>query len=379
MLSIQHSNTSALAAVAPIFNQTPGSVEMAVMCYKDNQTQRSVMAGAKDPTAAGLSMTLGVLSNILALFILAKAYARLRRRSKATFLLFASSLVATDFAGHIIPGALVLRLYSNSVSQNTPTNTDPTCLFLGGSMVFFGLCPLFLGCAMAAERCLGVTRPLLHARLVSKTRTKIAVALIWLAALLVALLPIVGLGEYTYQFPRTWCFIRVLGKTKDTDVAFVLLFSGLGLASLAISLICNTISGMTLVLARLRKRKCHRRSAKSHDIEMVAQLVGIMVTSCICWSPLLIFGLMSVTHSYSSFHSSSEEDEKHYRFLMMMGVRLASCNQILDPWVYILLRRAVLRKIYRLTTGRTGMRGSTFRRWEISSFQSSEKNTVKRI
>ena len=84
---------------------------------------------------------------------------------------------------------------------------------------------------------------------------------------------------------------------------------------------------------------------------------------------------MSVRHSYSG----SETDDKPYKKLMVMGVRLASCNQILDPWVYILLRRAVLRKIYRLTTGRMDTRGSTFRRWEISSFQSSEKNAVKRI
>ncbi|KAL7850654.1 hypothetical protein SRHO_G00200030 [Serrasalmus rhombeus] len=376
MLSIQHCNTSAPAAVAPISNQTPGTVEMAAMGNKDNQTVSSVMANLNSnaPTSAGLSMTLGVLSNIIALFILAKAYTRLRRRSKATFLLFASSLVATDFAGHIIPGALVLHLYSNSANQNS--RPDAICLFLGGSMVFFGLCPLFLGCAMAAERCLGVTRPLVHAQLVSTTRTKVAVALIWLLALLVALLPVIGLGEYTYQYPWTWCFIRVLGNTKGTDVAFVLLFSGLGLASLAVSLVCNTISGMTLVLARLRRRKCPRRIAKSHDIEMVAQLVGIMVTSCICWSPLLIFGLMSVRHSYSSH---SETNDEPYRTLMVMGVRLASCNQILDPWVYILLRRAVLRKIYRLTTGRMDTRGSTFRRWEISSFQGSEKNAVKRI
>uniref|UniRef100_A0A3B1JLZ5 Thromboxane A2 receptor n=1 Tax=Astyanax mexicanus TaxID=7994 RepID=A0A3B1JLZ5_ASTMX len=310
-----------------------------------DSTKSEDATSAMNPTAAGLSMTLGVLSNIIALFILSKAYARLRRRSKATFLLFASSLVATDFAGHIIPGALVLHLYSNGVSQERK-DSDACCLLLGGSMVFFGLCPLFLGCAMAAERCLGVTRPLLHARLVSTTRTKMAVVTIWLVALVVALLPISNLGEYTYQYPGTWCFIRVLRSSKATDVVFVLLFSVLGLTSLAMSLVCNTISGITIVW---------RRSVVLH--------------------PLTIFGLMSVRHSYSS--SVPEQDP--YRFLMVMGVRLASYNQILDPWVYILLRRAVLRKIYRLTTGRTHIRGSTFRRWEISSFQNSEKNTVKRI
>uniref|UniRef100_A0AAY5EP81 Thromboxane A2 receptor n=1 Tax=Electrophorus electricus TaxID=8005 RepID=A0AAY5EP81_ELEEL len=331
---------SITSAIALLSNQTQGVLGVAAMGHTDNLTLRSMSLIAPSKT----------------LFILAKAYNRLRRRSKATFLLFASSLVTTDFLGHVIPGAMVLHLYQNS-------------------MVFFGLCPLFLGCAMAAERCLGVTRPLFHARLVSTARTKIAVVLIWMAALVVALLPIAKLGEYTYQYPSTWCFIKVLGNTSGSDVAFMLLFSSLGLASLTVSLVCNTVSGISLVLARLRKRKCHHRAAKSHDIEMVVQLVGITVTSCICWSPLLIFGMMSVTHSFS--HST--ENSKHYEALMKVGVHLATCNQILDPWVYILLRRAVLRKIYRLTTGRMDMRGSTFRRWEISSFLSSEKTAVNRI
>uniref|UniRef100_A0A668AS78 Thromboxane A2 receptor n=1 Tax=Myripristis murdjan TaxID=586833 RepID=A0A668AS78_9TELE len=333
-----------------------------------------------NPTAAGLSMTLGILSNVVALIILAKAYNRFRRRSKATFLLFASSLVATDLAGHVIPGALVLRLYSAGTG---PTVADPDsdsldypdvpCLFLGGSMVFFGLCPLFLGCGMAAERCLGVTKPLLHAQLVTTARTKMALALIWLVALCVAVLPFFSLGAYTYQYPWTWCFIRVLGHTKGTDLAFVILFSGLGLTCLAVAFVCNTISGITLVRARLRKRSCsHRRLAKSHDIEMVVQLVGIMVSSCICWSPLLV-----MIRSYSG---SLDNDKDTYRMLMVTGVRLASWNQILDPWVYILLRRAILKKIYRITKKRASFKGSTFRsiRWDMSSFQSSEKNTEEK-
>lgn len=246
------------------------------------------------PTSSGaivviLSMTLGIISNIVALFILVNAYSRQRRRTKATFLLFATSLVVTDFIGHVIPGALVLRLYlSEGVCPEDFNTSDSMCQFLGGSMVFFGLCPLFMGCAMAAERCLGVTKPLLHSSLVTKTRTKICLSVIWLAALCVAVLPCFRLGSYTYQDPGTWCFINVLSNTKVVDVAFVVLFSGLGLASLAVALVCNTISGLTLVLARLRRRPFSHHSAKSHDIEMVVQLVGIMVTSCICWSPLLV-------------------------------------------------------------------------------------------
>lgn len=291
MLAMQHLNSSGIIAHFPPYNHTTMAQVPGVEAVARNDTRPPT-----SPTAAGLTMTLGIVFNVVALCILAKAYNRFRRRSKATFLLFASSLVATDLVGHVIPGALVLNRYTSGTGstagsssvQGDPLNPDASCLFLGGCMVFFGLCPLFLGCAMAAERCLGVTKPLLHARLVTTARTKMALALIWLLALCVALLPFFNLGAYTYQYPWTWCFIRVEG-TGATDLVFVMLFSGLALGSLALAFVCNTMSGITLVRARLKNRSCtQRRSARSHDTEMVVQLVGIMVTSCICWSPLLV-------------------------------------------------------------------------------------------
>ncbi|KAE8283680.1 Prostaglandin E2 receptor EP1 subtype [Larimichthys crocea] len=383
MLAMQHYNSSGIIAPFALTNHTTMVQVSVIEAVTHNVTRPS-----KSPIAAGLTMTLGIIFNVVALLILAKAYNRFRRRSKATFLLFASSLVATDLAGHVIPGSLVLRRYTAGTGspidptanlRGDPANPDASCLFLGGCMVFFGLCPLFLGCAMAAERCLGITKPLLHAQLVTTARTKTALTLIWLLALCVAFLPFFSLGAYTYQHPGTWCFIRVMEDTKATDLAFVMLFSGLALSSLAVAFVCNTISGITLVRARLKKRSCSQRlSARSHDTEMVVQLVGIMVTSCICWSPLLVFGLMSATRSYSGTLSS---DKDTYRGLMVTGVRMATCNQILDPWVYILLRRAILRKIYRITKRKASLKGSMFRsaRWDLSSFENSEKKNVTKI
>lgn len=291
MLALNHYNSSASPLLPRFSNDSAGKVEARVAVEGLSQQGNLTLV---EPTTSGiivvvLSMTLGIISNIVALFILANAYSLQRRRTKATFLLFATSLVVTDFIGHVIPGALVLRLYlSGGVRPEDFNSSDRMCQFLGGSMVFFGLCPLFMGCAMAAERCLGVTKPLLHSSLVTKTRTKICLSVIWLAALCVAMLPCFQLGSYAYQDPGTWCFIKVLSDTEAVDVAFVVLFSGLGLTSLAVALVCNTISGLTLVLARLRRQPGSHHSAKSHDIEMVVQLVGIMVTSCICWSPLLV-------------------------------------------------------------------------------------------
>lgn len=88
-------------------------------------------------------------------------------------------------------------------------------------------------------------------------------------------------------------------------------------------------------------------------------------------SCLQIFALISVTHSYAG---SVGGYLSNYQTLMVMGVRLATWNQILDPWVYILLRRTVLRKIYLIVKCQAGFRGKKLARWDPNSYPSSEKN-----
>ncbi|KAM7140897.1 prostaglandin E2 receptor EP1 subtype isoform 2-T2 [Molossus nigricans] len=368
--------------------------------------------GGASPALPIFSMTLGAVSNVLALALLAQASGRLRRRrSAATFLLFVASLLATDLAGHVIPGALVLHLYSVGRSP-----AGGACHFLGGCMVFFGLCPLLLGCGMAVERCIGVTRPLLHTAHVSLARARLALALLAAVALAVALLPLVRVGHYELQYPGTWCFIG-LGLAGGWYQALLPgLFAGLGLAALLAALVCNTLSGLALLRARWRRRsrlpppasgpdsrrrwgarglrsasassissasaapssvvgRGSARRARAHDVEMVGQLVGIMVVSCICWSPLLVLVMLAV----GGWGSSSLQRP------LFLAVRLASWNQILDPWVYILLRQAVLRQLLRLLPPRARTKGSpmglslTRSAWEASSLRSSRQSGLSRF
>ncbi|TEA33187.1 hypothetical protein DBR06_SOUSAS8010036 [Sousa chinensis] len=369
----------------------------------------SDLAGAS-PALPIFSMTLGAVSNVLALALLAQVAGRLRRRrSAATFLLFVASLLATDLVGHVIPGALVLHLYAAGRSP-----AGGACHFLGGCMVFFGLCPLLLGCGMAVERCVGVTRPLLHAAGVSVARARLALAALAAVALAVALLPLARVGRYELQYPGTWCFIGLgpAGGWRQSLLAG--LFAGLGLASLLAALVCNTLSGLALLRARwCRRSRRHfpaggsdsrrhwggrgprpasassassassvasasaapggslgrgsARRARAHDVEMVGQLVGIMVVSCICWSPLLVLVVLAI----AGWGSSSLQQP------LFLAVRLASWNQILDPWVYILLRRAVLRQLLCLLPSRAGAKGSPRElglmrsAWEANSLRSS--------
>ncbi|XP_074166262.1 LOW QUALITY PROTEIN: prostaglandin E2 receptor EP1 subtype [Sminthopsis crassicaudata] len=355
------------------------------------ETNSSETRPAPSPAMPIFSMTLGAISNVLALAILARAFIRFRRRrSRAPFLLFATGLVATDFAGHVIPGALVLRLYATGLAP-----AGPACQFMGACMVFFGLCPLLLGCGMAVERCVGVTRPLLHASLVSAARARLALGVLWGIALGIALLPLLHVGRYELQYPGTWCFIGLAQPRGWGEAILAMLFSGLGLASLLAALVCNMFSGLSLVRARWRRRQGSSRRvarsgvggslsssasssssysspaprrARAHDVEMVGQLVGIMVVSCICWSPLLVLVVLAM----GGWSSGSLQR------LLFLAVRLASWNQILDPWVYILLRQAVLRQLLRLLPPWHEAKGLPRGAWDGSSLRTSQHSAIGR-
>ncbi|CAL8273717.1 unnamed protein product [Lota lota] len=313
-----------------------------------------------------LTMTLGALSNITALGILAKSQVRFRRQTKAPFLLLAGALLLADLGGHMIPGAFSMYLHMAPNQNLDPrelakdsAGTKAFCRVFGASMVFFGLCPLLLGCAMAAERYVGISQPLLHAAVVTVARVRLAVMLLSSLALLLAVLPLLDIGSYTTQFPGTWCFLPIHGTRSTADTCLALAFSGLGLAAVGLSLLCNILSGLVLLQARVnyksvKAKKCEPRSKRrtsssstwvtsccSLDVEMMAQLAAITVVSLVCWTPFLV----SVASSILSYLKMKILLMEVTEGKSLLGLRMASWNQILDPWIYILLRKAVLRRV----------------------------------
>ncbi|XP_030636225.1 prostaglandin E2 receptor EP1 subtype-like [Chanos chanos] len=322
-----------------------------------------------------VTMATGALSNVLALAVLARGpFGRKRHRSKAPYLQLASALLFTDLGGHLVPGSLALHLHlSRREAAGNPgaVQSAPLCQLFGACMVYFGLSPLLLGGAMAVERYLGITRPLLHAATVTVGRARAAVATVCSLALLLALLPFAdgaGRVKYSLQFPGTWCFFPVQPPTSSASKGLALAFCSLGLAVLLLSLLCNILSGLALLKSPLgsgergwtgRSRPGKRSYASSSssswslstlsagptsralEVEMMIQLVAITLVSCVCWTPFLIVILLSVVwFSSDSAHPGASSDR-----LVLLGLRMASWNQVLDPWIYILLRRSTIRHL----------------------------------
>lgn len=298
------------------------------------------------PWFAASFCLVGLASNLLALSVLARARQG-SSHSRSSFLTFLCGLVLTDFMGLLITGAIVVSQHAVLFDWRAVDPSCRLCRFFGVVMVFFGLCPLLLGAAMAAERYLGITRPFSRPASTSQRRAWATVGLVWATALALGLLPLLGVGRYTMQYPGSWCFLT-LGP-EPGDVAFGLLFSLLGSFSVGLSFLLNTISVATLChvyhgqeAAQQRPRDC--------EVEMMAQLMGIMVVASVCWMPLLVFIAQTVLRSPPAMSPSGQLSRATEQELLIY-LRVATWNQILDPWVYILFRRAVIRRLHpRLST-----------------------------
>lgn len=231
------------------------------------------------PWFAASFCVLGLGSNLLALSVLAGAPA-----PRSSFLTLLCGLVLTDFLGLLVTGAIVVSQHAALFAWQAADPGCRLCHFMGVAMVFFGLCPLLLGAAMASERFVGITRPFWRPSATWR-RAWATVALVWALALALGLLPLLGLGRYTVQYPGSWCFLT-LGPLRG-DVAFGLLFALLGSVSVGLSFVLNTVSVATLCRV-YHGREAARQRPRDCEVEMMVQLVGIMVVATVCWMPLLV-------------------------------------------------------------------------------------------
>ncbi|NXP17150.1 PE2R3 protein, partial [Scytalopus superciliaris] len=292
-------------------------------------------------------MLAGMAGNALAMLLVSRSYRARGSRRRRSFLLCIGSLALTDMLGQLLTSPIVISVYLAGRAWEAVDPSGRLCAFFGGSMTAFGLCPLLIASAMAAERALAIRCPHWYASHMSPRVTRGALLAIAAAALATALLPLAGLGRYALQWPGTWCFI----STGAGSAAFAAAFAVLGLLSLAVTGACN-LATMGALLSRCRAGHTAPRAAKRWGriaTETLVQLLGIMCVLSACWAPLLITMLkMTWGRTFEQCRvvpTQAPGSDLHAECkFFLTAVRLASLNQILDPWVYLLLRKILLQK-----------------------------------
>uniref|UniRef100_A0A3Q1I4Q0 Prostaglandin E2 receptor EP3 subtype n=1 Tax=Anabas testudineus TaxID=64144 RepID=A0A3Q1I4Q0_ANATE len=286
-------------------------------------------------------MITGMVGNSLALILVYISYKKKENKRKKSFLLCIGSLAFIDLFGQLLTSPIVISVYRAGLKWERIDSSGKLCSFFGVCMTTFGLCALFLASAMAIERALAITNPHWYSNHMKTRVAKQTLAIILCLVLFFALLPIAGVGKYTRQWPGTWCFISIGDREVPGNLFFAITFAVLGISSLLVTLSCNVVTIRGLII-RCKTKSGTSQSSKHWErltTETVIQLLGIMCVLLICWSPLLV---CFISNSASG-HTSSQDVPLDCNFFLT-AIRLASLNQILDPWVYLLFREILLRK-----------------------------------
>ncbi|XP_055979266.1 prostaglandin E2 receptor EP3 subtype [Sorex fumeus] len=299
----------------------------------------------------------GFVGNALAMLLVSRSYRRRESKRKKSFLLCIGWLALTDLVGQLLTSPVVIVVYLSKQGWEQLDPSGRLCTFFGLTMTVFGLSSLFIASAMAVERALAIRAPHWYASHMKTRATRAVLLAVWLAVLAFALLPVLGVGQYTIQWPGTWCFISTGGGGGGAgngtssahnwgNLFFASTFAFLGLSALAVTFACNLATIKALVSRCRAKATASQSSAQWGRIttETAIQLMGIMCVLSICWSPLLIMMLKMIFNQTSVEHCKMQTEKQKECNFFLIAVRLASLNQILDPWVYLLLRKILLRK-----------------------------------
>lgn len=242
-------------------------------------------------------MATGFVGNALAMLLVSRSYRRRESKRKKSFLLCIGWLALTDLVGQLLTSPVVILVY---LSQRRWEQLDPSgrlCTFFGLAMTAFGLSSLLVASAMAVERALAIRAPHWYASHMKTRATRAVLLGVWLAVLAFALLPVLGVGRYTVQWPGTWCFIstgpagnHTAPAREPASVVFASAFACLGLLALVVTFACNLATIEALVSRCRAKAAASQTSAQWGRIttETAIQLTGIMCVLSICWSPLLV-------------------------------------------------------------------------------------------
>lgn len=307
--------------------------------YIANVTSRpSGAVGTKTHTATVpiIMFSCGVFGNILALVALAKSK---KEQKQTIFYKLAASLVVTDLLGTIATSPVVIATYEN----NFKMPCQPIlCLYFAFMMVLAGFATQFIILTMAIERYFCINQPCYYYTQPMRGYTRIALLLCWAGSISIASLPFMGVGSYKLMRPGTWCFFDYYSSV-ETDVIFSFIYSLLGIITIMSTVILNIVVLRKLIHVRCRQTVIRSGSGRLRrlgnnrrytEVQMVLQLISITCIFTTCYLPLMLQIFMN------QFTDMSDHG--------LVVIRLASLNQILDPWVYILIRRNTVYHVSRV-------------------------------
>ncbi|KPP79397.1 hypothetical protein Z043_101026 [Scleropages formosus] len=290
---------------------------------------------------------LGVVGNMIAIVVLCKSR---KEQKETTFYTLVCGLAITDLLGTLLASPVTIATYM----KGSWPGGDPLCQYFGIILLFFSLAGLGIICAMSVERYLAINHAYFYNHYVDQKLAGFTLLTIYVASVSFCALPVMGLGQVKKQHPQTWCFID-WRTNVSTHAAFSYMYAGLSSFLIAATVACNALVGGALLGMHARSvrrmslgkdraegasprgRRSFRRIAAA-EIQMVIVLVATSAVVLVCSIPLVV--QVFVNQLYRP-----QVEERLEKNPDLQAIRIASLNPILDPWIYILLRKTVLLRV----------------------------------
>ncbi|XP_023678835.1 prostaglandin E receptor 4 (subtype EP4) b [Paramormyrops kingsleyae] len=309
-----------------------------------NRTE--MFLSTENATIPVMMFIFGVVGNIIAIVVLCKSR---KEQKETTFYTLVCGLAVTDLLGTLLASPVTIATY---VKGSMPGG-EALCQYSGFILLFFSLSGLSIICAMSIERYMAINHAYFYNHYIDQKLAGLTLFAIYASNVVFCALPSMGLGRVELQYPNTWCFINWRSNVS-TDAVFSYMYAGFSSFLILSTVICNImVCGALIVMHRrfvrrtslgtdqrriheLRRRRSFRRWAAA-EIQMVILLTTTSVVILICSIPLVVRVFVN------QFYALSET--VHNNNLDLQAIRIASVNPILDPLIYILLRKTVLLKL----------------------------------
>ncbi|KAM9113045.1 prostacyclin receptor [Pangshura tecta] len=321
---------------------SPSLGPLADMCANTTQLKED-----GSPVLSSLMFSAGVAGNVVALAILGVHRKELRTKS-SPFCILVTGLATTDLLGTCFLSPVVFVSYARNASLlGLAEGGRGLCQLFAFAMTFFSLASMLILCAMAVERCLAISHPYFYSQHNWRGWAKLALPAIYAFSTFFCCLPFLGVGQHKQYCPGTWCFVDMAARQPGT-AAFSLTYATLMAFLILAIFLCNG-SVIVSLCQMYRKQRARRgslgpaqRRRKSwfsqgeEEVDHLVLLALMTIIFVICCLPLTI----------RAYIGGLAPDD--YEKGDMVAFRFGAFNPILDPWIFILFRKAVFRSLHTL-------------------------------
>ncbi|XP_048764529.2 prostaglandin E2 receptor EP4 subtype-like [Ostrea edulis] len=279
-------------------------------------------AAVSNVVPAYLLFVFGVGGNIFALVVLLLTA---KTHNWRPFYRFVCGLAITDGGGMLLSVPVSLSIYNSDLKKELPPALCDYQMFM---YMFTLMSSAMIVCGMSFDRFLATFYPFLYNKPHKEIRTNIVLAVIWGLSALISSLPLFGLGSSRKFYPGTWCFLNFIETTIELNRIDAIIYASIGV----IIVLATWAFNIAVIGYFIYKRYAGETTWSGwKDVHVIIFLLIVVALFTSCWFPLMVNILQHANFALPETAGKTE----------LLLTRLSITNSVVDPWIYILLRREI--------------------------------------